>query len=199
MQKKLGMDSSMCYALAVLLFISMRGRLWHVNTLCQGKAEGHKLFLNYWVLILTFGQIGGGFCFHGVLLPHRRMHKGCTCSLLVPELTSHFSSQSFVWSHPELWCLVLGVGSPACLWGSAVRWKSSRAVLGKPLRALRWVYTCILIIMVPCSPLVRAVFGGDRGHHSSRATRPVQSTFPVLPVRHTSPGELGGESGARGV
>lgn len=28
--------------------------------------------------------------------------KGCTHTLLVTELTSHFSSESFVWSHPEL-------------------------------------------------------------------------------------------------
>lgn len=146
--------------------------------------------------MLTFGENGGGFCFHGHLLPHRRMHRGCTRFLLVPKLTSHFNSQSFVWSHPELWCLVPGVGSPVCLWGSLVHWKSSCAVLGKPLRALRWMYTCILTIITPCSPLVRAVFWGNRGHHSSRTTRPVQSTFPVFPVQHTGPGELGGETGA---
>lgn len=49
---------------------------------------------------------------------------------------------------------------------------------------------------MPCSPLVRAVFGGDRGDHSSRTPRPVQSPFPVLPVWHTSPGQLGGKSAA---
>lgn len=156
------------------------------------KVEGHKLFLSYSVAECTFSLLGKlevAYAFTGT---HRRTG-GCTCCLLVPELTSYFNFAIIY----MVWTLVFGAEwKPSPSLRKFIALKKFVCCSWKAFEECEMRVHLYINIQTPCSPLVRAVFGGYRSHHSSRTTRPVHSTFPLLSVWHTCTCKLGGKSGA---